>query len=57
MSPPVERATDVAAVGAVTSPLWLQDISSFFAAILPIIGAAWLIIQIYHRIKHWDPPK
>lgn len=49
----VDRATDVVAAGAVTSPIWfhwLELASSFAGMLLPILGAAWLVLQIYSKL-------
>lgn len=40
--------TNLTAVGAITSPIWLQSLSHIAAIILPILGVAWLSIQIGH---------
>jgi hypothetical protein len=47
-----EPLTNVIAVTAVTSPWWfptLEDISSFAALWLPILGATWLVVQIVSK--------
>lgn len=41
-----EAATDVVAIGAMTSPLWLHDISGLAKDLLPIAGFIWLAVQI-----------
>lgn len=50
-----DRVTDGVAVGAVSSPLWLEafmTISEFFAAMLPIVGTVWITYQmITHIVK------
>lgn len=51
----VERATDGVAVGAVTSPIWLDyltHVSEVSALVLPIFGAVWLLMQMWHFIKN-----
>jgi len=53
-SHPVERVTDAVAVGAVSSPVWLdyiQPVSDLAAALLPIAGLIWLGVQMYSHIK------
>lgn len=50
------RVTDGVAVGAVSSPFWLtplEGVSSLAGSLLPILGCAWLIVQIvgYYRPK------
>jgi hypothetical protein len=50
-----EKVADYGAVGAVTSPFWLpsvHDVSQWCADALPIVGFAWLLIQI--GIKAYD---
>jgi hypothetical protein len=41
-----EAATDVVAIGAMTSPLWLHEMSSLATDLLPIAGVLWLAVQI-----------
>lgn len=41
-------------VSAVTSPAWLpwlQNVSEVAAMLAPILGAIWLIVQIYSKIS------
>lgn len=48
-----EIVTDTGAAAAVVSPLWLpslHEVSAEAALILPILGAVWLSVQIFHRI-------
>lgn len=45
-----EAATDVVAIGAMTSPLWLHDLSGFATELLPIAGFIWLSVQIVIKI-------
>ena len=45
-----EAATDVVAIGAMTSPLWLHDISGVAQDLLPIAGFIWLAVQIGVKI-------
>ena len=44
-------ATAAVAVSGVTLPFWIQVVSGWAQVILPILGALWLIIQIYYRVK------
>lgn len=49
-----DRATDALAAGAVLSPFvlpGLYEISEVAADWLPILGAAWLLVQIVAKIK------
>lgn len=41
-----EAATDAVAVGALTSPLWLHEMSGWATDLLPIAGVFWLAVQI-----------
>lgn len=46
---PSEVINGSGATAALMSPFWLpslQEVSAFAALILPILGAAWLILQI-----------
>lgn len=50
-----ERATDVAAMGAVSSPWWLPSLSvtsEVAGQLLPIAGLIWLGVQSYVRLRH-----
>lgn len=45
----VERVTDTVAVGAVTSPFWLDTVSLVSqgaTALLPVLGCLWLFVQM-----------
>lgn len=49
----VVTVTDVGAVTALVSPIWLptlQEVSQIAALVLPILGALWLLIQISHYV-------
>ena len=52
----VEKATDWVALVAVLSWFnprlfaWLNDVSSLAALLLPVLGCAWLFVQITIRI-------
>lgn len=49
----MDRATNAIAAGAAVSPWWLPslaDISQSAALMLPILGCAWLLVQIVTRI-------
>jgi hypothetical protein len=53
----IHQSSNVVAVGAVTSPLWLEQLqqwSDLAATIVPILGAVWLAIQILGYLwKHF----
>jgi hypothetical protein len=49
----IERATNYIAAGAAASPWWLpslQEVSETAALLLPVIGCAWLILQIISKL-------
>lgn len=53
----IEKATNVIAAGAVVSPWWvpsLADVSQTAALLLPIVGVAWLVIQIVWKVTGRD---
>lgn len=50
----IDRSTTAIAAGATVSPFWLpylQGVSDGAALVLPILGAAWIIMQMYFHIK------
>ena len=48
-----ERVTDGVAGGMITTPLWLASIHDVFVQwLVPALGAAWLIMQMYYKIKN-----
>lgn len=50
----LERTSNGVAYGAIMSPVWLpyvQTLSDTAALALPILGAAWLIIQMISHFK------
>jgi len=56
----VEYATDAVAAAAVTSPMWLEwlrEASLIAGLMVPILGAVWLLVQIWHRVSTWQDPK
>lgn len=53
----IEKATNVIAAGAAVSPWWmpsLADISQTAALLLPILGCAWLLVQIIAKLTGKD---
>lgn len=51
---PMETTNITIASTAVTSPAWLpwlQNVSEVAAMLAPILGAIWLIVQIYSKIS------
>jgi hypothetical protein len=45
-----EAASDAVALGAVSSPLWLHEMSGMARDLLPWFGIAWLAVQIVVKI-------
>jgi hypothetical protein len=45
-----EAASDAIAIGAVSSPLWLHQMSEIATDLLPWFGIAWLAVQIGIKI-------
>jgi hypothetical protein len=53
----IEKVTNVIAAGAAVSPWWmpsLADISQTAALLLPILGCAWLLVQILAKLTGRD---
>ena len=51
---PAETTTATIAASAVVSPgwlPWLQSTSEVAAMVAPILGALWLVIQIYAKVR------
>lgn len=49
-----ERITNGVALGAVSSPFWIESLegaSSLAGHLLPILGCAWLIVQMISHYK------
>ena len=56
-----EVVTDVVAVGAIVSPWWLQTLQALHdwaAWSLPVLGAAWLLLQAFVLLHktYWKKP-
>jgi hypothetical protein len=53
----IDKVTNVIAAGAAVSPWWmpsLADISQTAALLLPILGCAWLLVQILAKLSGRD---
>lgn len=50
----LDSLTSAVAVGAVSSPLWLQDLGAVAGNVVPILGAVWLGVQIVHKLANWS---
>ena len=48
----METATTAGAGVAVTSPLWFQDLHPYVQLALAALGGAWLIVQMYYKIRN-----
>jgi hypothetical protein len=49
----IDKVTTTIAAGAVVSPWWMPsiaDLSQNAALLLPILGCAWLLVQIITKI-------
>lgn len=44
------KSTSVIAGAAITSPIWLDHLSTWATALLPILGCIWLIVQVSSHI-------
>lgn len=52
----MDRATTTLAAGGVTMPAWLPDLdraSAVAAQLVPILSAAWLVLQIVRFFVRW----
>lgn len=52
----LKRATDGVAVGGISMPVWaptLNEASNMAAALLPILSALWLAVQIARFLWSW----
>jgi hypothetical protein len=55
-----DHFTSAGAGAAIASPLWLpaiQGLSEVCAVVLPILGVAWLLIQITDKLLRNRKPK
>lgn len=50
----LDSLTSAVAVGAVSSPLWLQDLGAVAGNVVPVLGAVWLTVQIAHKLANWS---
>lgn len=53
----LDKVTNTIAAGAVISPWWMpsiSDVSQGAALLLPILGCAWLIVQIITKLTDRD---
>ncbi len=54
-----ETITNATAGAAVVSPFWLpslQSVSEIASVLLPILGAAWLVVQIAAKVIEMHKP-
>jgi len=47
----IDRVTETTAGAAITSPFWLDNLHSGAQWILPFLGIAWLVMQMYYKYK------
>lgn len=53
----METATTAGAGAAVLSPLWLNSVNPYIQFVVAIMGAVWLGVQIFYKIKSERKPK
>lgn len=46
--------TIVASAGVIGVPWWVSFANGWVALAVGLLSAAWLIIQITHRLRNWD---
>lgn len=47
------RFTDGVATVSLTSPFWLTDAHDILVYwVVPILGATWLVMQMYYKLKN-----
>lgn len=47
----METATTAGAGAALLSPLWLTTINPYVQFVVAVMGAVWLGVQIYYKVK------
>lgn len=48
----METVTTAGAGVAITTPLWLQTVNPYAQFVAAVLGAVWLGVQIYYKIKN-----
>lgn len=48
----METATTAGAGVALTSPLWLNTVNPYLQFTVGVLGAVWLVVQLYYKIKN-----
>lgn len=48
----METATTAGAGAALTSPLWLNTVNPYLQFTVGVLGAIWLVVQLYYKIKN-----
>jgi hypothetical protein len=48
----METATTAGAGVAVTSPLWITTLNPYIQFTVAALGAVWLCVQIYYKIRN-----
>ena len=49
----MDRVTDGVAGASLTAPFWIIGVHDVFVQwVVPALGAAWLVMQMYYKIKH-----
>jgi hypothetical protein len=48
----METATTAGAGVALTTPFWITTLNPYIQFTVGILGATWLVVQIYYKIKN-----
>lgn len=48
----METVTTAGASAALTAPLWLQTLNPYMQFTVATLGAVWLCVQIYYKVKN-----
>lgn len=48
----METMTTAGAGVALTSPLWLNTVNPYLQFTVGVLGAVWLLVQLYYKIKN-----
>lgn len=48
----METVTTVGSTVAVTTPLWLQEVDPYVRFSVALLGAVWIVVQLYYKLKN-----
>lgn len=48
----METATTAGAGAALTAPLWINTVNPYVQLTVGVLGAIWLVVQLYYKIKN-----